>query len=112
MRYDAETMKIKLCKKCRGLGLIIGSEGETFKCPECSATGRILVRTLKEEIPFNAINDNIAYDEEVLKVKICKPCGGLGTIDGHTCRECGGTGRTVEQAIATEYQLHHLEEFE
>lgn len=113
MKYDPDTMKIKLCKACKGLGSIITKTGEHIKCDECTGTGRLVVKTLKSMIDFDSVNDQVSFDEECMKVKVCKECLGLGDLpNGLKCRECHGTGRLIEQAIATDYQMHHLDDVE
>lgn len=113
MRFDPETMKVKLCKKCKGLGYGIDLRGSRFKCAECSGTGRVVEKTLKEEFTLDSLSGDLSFDEETMRVVICKECGGLGTInylDGERkCENCHGTGRIIEEKITTEYQLHHVE---
>ena len=116
MQFDPEEMKIKICKKCKGLGSGVDIKGNRFTCSECTGTGRILVKTTKSEFPLGALNDNLSFDEETMNVTICKACGGLGSInygdEERECADCNGTGRIVEQKIVSEYQLHHLDEFQ
>ena len=113
MEFDPETMKIHICKKCKGLGFGVDLKGNRFKCVECSGTGRILVKTLKEEFTLDSLSENLSFDKETMKVRVCKSCGGLGSISYGTedreCEDCHGTGRIVEQKILTEYQLHHVD---
>ena len=113
MIFDPETMKIHICKKCKGKGFGIDLNGIRFRCSECSGTGRIVQKTLKDEFTFDSLNDNLSFDEETMRIVICKECGGLGTLnylDGEReCENCHGAGRIVEQKIITEYQLHHVE---
>lgn len=117
MNYDPECMKIKLCKKCKGLGFALGKTGEKFGCPDCSGSGRVVIKTLKSDFPLDDLNENLSFDKETMKVQVCKSCAGLGAFvygpeDSRDCQDCGGTGRIVVQQISTEYQLHHLKEFE
>ncbi len=117
MRYDPEIMKVKLCKKCKGLGFALGKTGDKFGCSECSGSGRIVAKILKDEFGLNELNENLSFDRETMKVRVCKSCAGLGAFiygpeDSRPCDDCGGTGRVVVQQITTEYQLHHLEECE
>ena len=113
MEFDPETMKIHICKKCKGLGFGIDLKGNRFKCAECSGTGRLLVKTLKEEFTLDSLSENLSFDKETMKVRVCKSCGGLGSINYGTedreCEDCHGTGRIIEQKILTEYQLHHVD---
>lgn len=113
MKFDPETMKVKLCKKCKGLGYGIDLRGSRFKCAECSGTGRVVEKTLKEEFGMDDLVDNASFNRETMKVVICKSCGGLGSIsygaEEHECQDCDGHGRIIEQKIITEYQLHHVE---
>ena len=124
MKYDESTMKVKLCKKCKGLGKLVGvvfdtKTGEMLNatCPECNGTGRVILRNIKNEYGLDDLGENLSFDGETMKVRVCKACAGLGKFvygpdDTRDCEECGGTGRIVHQEIVTEYQLHHLEEFE
>lgn len=113
MEFDSENMKIRICKKCRGLGFGIDLKGSRFNCPECSGTGRIIVKTLKEEFTLDSLGGNLRFDRETMKVRVCKSCGGLGSVsygaEERECADCHGTGRIVEQKILTEYQLHHVD---
>lgn len=116
MKYDPETMKVKLCKKCKGLGFSLGINGERYGCPECNGSGRILLKTIKDDFTMDELNENHVFDRETMKVRICKSCSGLGRFvygpdDSRPCQDCGGTGRIVGQEISTEYPLHHLDEF-
>ena len=116
MEFDPENMKIHICKKCKGLGFGIDLKGNRFKCAECGGTGRILIKTLKDEFTLDSLNENLSFDKETMKVRVCKSCGGLGSINYGTeerqCEDCNGTGRIVEQKIVTEYQLHHVDGIE
>ena len=38
MEFDPETMKIHICKKCKGLGFGIDLKGNRFTCSECTGT--------------------------------------------------------------------------
>ena len=114
MEFDPETMKVKLCKKCKGLGYGIDLRGNRFKCSECSGTGRVVEKTLKNEYLMDELSYAASFDKETMKVVICKTCAGLGSITfvnggEQECRECNGHGRYIEQKIATEYQLHNVE---
>ena len=113
MEFDPETMKIHICKKCKGLGFGIDLKGNRFKCSECSGTGRLLVKTLKEEFTLDSLSENLSFDKETMKVRVGKSGGGLGSINYGTeereCEDCHGTGRIIEQKILTEYQLHHVD---
>ena len=114
MKFDPETMKVKLCKKCKGLGYGIDLRGKRFKCSECSGTGRVVEKTLKDEYLMDELSDAASFDKETMKVVICKTCAGLGSITfvnggEQECRECNGHGRYIEQKITTEYQLHNVE---
>ena len=115
MQFDPETMKVKICKKCKGLGFGIDLRGRRFECAECSGTGRVIEKTLKDEFVLGALENDASFDRETMKVVICKSCGGLGSINYGTanrdCEDCHGTGRIIEQKIVTEYQLHHIDEF-
>lgn len=113
MQFDPETMKIHVCKKCRGLGFGVDLKGARFNCCECGGTGRILVKTLKEEFTLGSLGENLSFDRETMKVRVCKSCGGLGRIrygaEERECGDCHGAGRFVEQTITTEYQLRHVD---
>lgn len=116
MRFDPETMKVKLCKKCKGLGYGIDLKGNKFRCSECSGTGRVVENTLKDEYLMDELSDAASFDKETMKVVICKTCAGLGVIvfqngEESECRECNGHGRYIERKIMAEYQMHHFDGF-
>ncbi len=115
MEFDPESMKIHICKKCKGLGFGIDLKGNRFTCSECGGTGRILVKTLKNEFTLGSLNENLSFDKETMKVRVCKSCGGLGTInygsEERDCEDCGGTGRIIEQRLLTNYQLNDIDGF-
>lgn len=112
--FNPETMKVKLCKKCKGLGFFLDLKGNTCKCAECNGTGRFIIDTKTEILDMKLLETNdISFDDETMKIKICKECDGKGHFMwGQTechCEECGGTGRYIEQKFETEYQMHHVE---
>ncbi len=113
MDFDPENMKIRICKKCKGLGFGLDLKGNRFNCGECSGDGRIVVRTLKNEFSLDQLGEHLSFDKETMKIRVCKSCDGLGSInlgsEERECKDCGGSGRIIEQRIVTEYQLHHLE---
>ena len=111
--YDPESMKIKICKECKGTGKSDGGE----VCANCKGTGRIVVRTNASEYQISDIvNNEIIFDPDIMKVKICKECKGLGFfIDHHgtkiPCAECGGSGRIIKCDPKTELLMSEIEEF-
>lgn len=113
MEFDPECMKIKTCRKCKGLGFSVSLTGERVECPECSGSGRIVVKTLKNEFTLDSLGEALSFDKETMKVRVCKSCGGLGSIDygseSRDCADCHGLGRIIEQKIVTEYRLHHFD---
>lgn len=115
MKFDPENMKIRICKKCEGLGSVPKPDGAYETCPECEGAGRVLVKTLASELPLGSLGGDTPFDEETMKVKVCKVCDGLGSFaeggEERECGECNGTGRVVVQKIVTEYRMRHLEEY-
>lgn len=113
MQFDPESMKIHICAKCKGLGFGTDLKGNRFNCSECGGTGRVLVQTIKEEFLLDSLGENLSFDRETMKVRVCKSCDGLGSInygvEERECDDCHGTGRIIEQKIVTEYMLHHVE---
>ena len=113
MEFDPETMKVHICKKCKGLGFGVDLKGNRFNCTECGGTGRIIHKTLKEDFTLDSLCENLHFDPETMKIRICKSCGGMGNLnfggEERICEDCHGTGRIVEQKIMTEYQLHHID---
>jgi len=109
-------MKVKVCKKCKGLGFGTDLKGNHFKCSECDGAGRVVAKTLEEEFTLDSLNENLSFDEETMKIIVCKSCGGLGSINYGTeereCEDCHGHGRIIKQKIVTEYRMHHIEGFE
>lgn len=115
MIFDPETMKIHICKRCKGLGFGLDLKGNHFICSECGGTGRILVRTIKDEFTLGQIGDDLPFDKDTMNVRICKSCSGIGYVsfgdESRECKDCHGTGRIIEQKVQNEYQLHHLDGF-
>ena len=113
MEFDPEIMKIRVCKKCKGLGFGIDLKGNRFTCSECGGTGRIIVKTLRSQFTLGSLNENLSFDRETMKIRVCKSCGGLGSVnygnEERDCQDCGGTGRIIEQRILTEYQLKDID---
>lgn len=111
--YDPESMKIKICKECKGTGKSNGGE----VCGNCGGTGRIVVRTNATEYQISDIENNrVEFVEDIMKVKICKACKGLGFMfDNQSnkipCVECGGTGRIIKCDPKTEFMMSEIEEF-
>ena len=64
MEFDPETMKIHICKKCKGLGFGIDLKGNRFTCSECTGTGRILVKTLKEEFTLDSLSEKVVIKKD------------------------------------------------
>ena len=111
--YDPESMKIKICKECKGTGKSDGGE----VCANCKGTGRIVVRTNATEYQISDIeNNNVDFDPAIMKVKLCKACKGLGfMLDNQgnkiRCMECEGTGRLIKCDPKTELLMSEIEEF-
>lgn len=110
--YDPESMKIKICKECKGTGKI-----EDHDCPNCKGTGRIVIRSNQTEYHISDIENNIIdYDKDIMKVKLCKACKGLGFLFDNTgnkveCTECGGAGRIIKCDPKTELLMSEIKEF-
>ena len=70
------------CERCAGNGVEPGTTPVT--CPDCEGTGRLqqVSRT-----PFG----------EFVRSQACPRCRGAGRIVEHPCRDCGGTGRRLEE---------------
>ncbi len=116
MIFDPDTMKVIVCRKCKGIGTFgVDVEGNRFTCTECGGTGRILIKTTKTDFPLGSIDENHSFDEETMKVHVCKTCRGLGVVNfgngNEPCRNCDGAGRIVEQKIQQDYQMRVLDEF-
>ncbi len=113
MQFNPESMKVHICKYCKGLGFGTDLKGRRFDCSECGGTGRTVIDTEQSEFTLDSLGENLSFDRETMKVKVCKMCEGLGFIDygseKRKCDDCHGTGRIIEQKIVTEYMLHHVE---
>lgn len=113
MQFDPETMKIHVCKKCRGLGFGVVLKGSRFTCCECGGTGRPLTKTVKNLFTLEGLDENLSFGKETMKVRVCRSCGGLGRInygvEERECGDCRGAGRIIEQAVTTEYRLRHVD---
>lgn len=111
MHFDEDTMKVKICKDCKGLGLL-----DIIKCPRCGGTGRIIITSNPRQFLMSDIESGkIVYDSETMKIKICKACKGVGKVNGSIendapCSECGGYGRIVEYDVKEELMLDQIED--
>ena len=57
MKFNPNSMKIKICKNCKGLGVRYDITGQRFICDECGGTGRILEENIVSEFPLNMLDD-------------------------------------------------------
>ena len=111
--YDPESMKIKICKECKGTGKTESGE----ECANCKGTGRIVVRTNPTEYQISDIQNNVIdFDKDIMKVKLCKACKGLGFMFDNQgnkveCTECGGSGRIIKCDPKTELLMSEIEDF-
>lgn len=117
MHFDEDTMKVKICKDCKGLGLL-DIDDENSKCPRCGGTGRIIITSNPRQFLMSDIESGkIVYDSESMKIKICKACKGVGKVvyngsieNGAPCSECDGYGRIVEYDVKEELMLEQIED--
>lgn len=64
-KYDPDTMKVKLCKECKGLGVVTNPEYGTKEiCSACHGQGRIVVKT--NETEFSITQIDFAADGQLL----------------------------------------------
>ena len=49
-QFNDETMSVKLCKECKGVGYYPSDTGWT-KCPVCNGTGRVVIE--KHDLEFS-----------------------------------------------------------
>jgi len=50
MTFEKETMKIKICRTCKGKGVIFDANaGESRICPECRGAGRVVTQTITHQ---------------------------------------------------------------
>lgn len=54
--YNPDTMKVKICKNCKGLGYFIDSNGNKTECSECKGFGRIINYNVNTEHQMNEFN--------------------------------------------------------
>ena len=117
MQFNPETMKVKLCSNCHGLGSAVVSDlkggTETIVCDVCEGTGRIVEDSAitKFSLP-EMLEREGEFEKGVDRPYICPYCHGLGSPefgnDG-LCKDCKGTGRMVKKVIKTIYQLSQLD---
>lgn len=43
IHFDSDTMKVKICKECKGLGNVQNNYGIWMPCSACHGQGRIVV---------------------------------------------------------------------
>ena len=112
-KYDPESMKIKICKECKGTGRSEGGE----VCANCKGSGRIVIRTNASEYQISDIENNvITFDKDIMKVKLCKSCKGLGFMFDNQgnkikCIDCEGSGRIIKCDPKTELLMSEIVEF-
>ncbi|OON89632.1 hypothetical protein [Pyramidobacter sp. C12-8] len=118
MQFNPETMKIKICPDCKGMGskdipIFENGTKETAVCEHCGGTGRIVVETEVTKLSMpEMIRLEGTLEKGIHRPYICPYCRGLGNADmgyGGTCAECEGTGRMVKKVIATEFKLGDLD---
>ena len=63
MNFNPDIMKIKLCKKCKGLGYRTDLKGRPFICAECAGTGRLVEQNIVSEFPLNMLDDLFEVSE-------------------------------------------------
>lgn len=64
IHFDSDTMKVKICKECKGLGNIQNHYGVWAPCPACHGQGRIVVKT--NETEFSITQIDFAADGQLL----------------------------------------------
>ena len=77
MQFNPESMKVHICKYCKGLGFGTDLKGRRFDCSECGGTGRTVIDTEQSEFTLDSLGENLSFDRETMKVKVCKMCEGL-----------------------------------
>ncbi len=64
IHFDSDTMKVKICKECKGLGNIRNHYGIWGPCSACHGQGRIVVKT--NETAFSILQIDFAADGQLL----------------------------------------------
>jgi molecular chaperone DnaJ len=70
------------CERCAGDGVEPGTSPVT--CPECNGAGRL------QQVSRTAFG-------EFVRTQACPRCGGAGRLVEHPCRDCDGSGRTLDE---------------
>ena len=82
MEKEIETVSLKTCTKCKGIGA--ESSSSIKKCTACDGAGQVRQST-------RTIFGSFA------QVVPCAACGGRGETIKDPCKECRGAGRTKEK---------------
>lgn len=64
IHFDSDTMKVKICKECKGLGNVQNNYGIWMPCSNCHGQGRIVVKT--NETEFSITQIDFAADGQLL----------------------------------------------
>ena len=56
IKFDYGTMKIKICKGCKGLGNIQNRYGAWTTCPDCQGQGRVVIKTNETQFSIAQID--------------------------------------------------------
>lgn len=64
IHFDSNTMKVKICKECKGLGNVQNNYGIWMPCSNCHGQGRIVVKT--NETEFSITQIDFAADGQLL----------------------------------------------
>ena len=70
------------CATCKGSGAEAGTQPVT--CATCGGRGRV------QQVSRTVFG-------EFVRAQTCPACGGAGSVVEHPCRDCEGSGRTVEE---------------
>lgn len=56
IKFNCETMKVKLCKVCHGLGIVQDLNGDIMRCPNCHGTGRLIEEKMTNELTLDSVD--------------------------------------------------------
>lgn len=81
IKFDYDTMKIKICRGCKGLGNIKNRYGAWITCPICQGQGRIVTKTNGPQFRIAQIDFSNSGQQEKEAEKEATPNDGYKVIN-------------------------------
>lgn len=79
IKYNPETMKVKICKECHGLGIVHNMDGDILVCPNCLGRGRLIEIKTTNEVTLNSVN----YGQDIVNGQLRIEDAAGGDHDGN-----------------------------